>query len=51
MVEELKKRKIITTTTVKEKTWARDDYYRVIEVQVDAKFKRGEVVRVTIEEI
>jgi len=45
------KRKIVTTTTVKEKTWDIDDYYSVIEVQVDQKFKKGEVVKVTVEEI
>ena len=45
------KRKIVTTARVREKYWGKDDYYHVIEVQVDEKFKKGENVRVTIEEI
>ena len=49
-MSEREKRKIVTVT-IKEKVWGRDDYYHVIEVQVDEKFKKGENVRVTIEEI
>ena len=46
-----KKRKIVTTTIVKEKFWGKDDYYHVIEIQVDEIFKKGENVKVTIEEL
>jgi hypothetical protein len=44
--------KQIKRVTIQEKRWGHDDYYNVIETQVDAqKFKNGSRVRVIIEKL
>jgi len=47
-----KEKKYVTKATVRRKTWDVDDYYHVIEVQVDnhlGNLQEGDVVKVTIE--